>query len=116
MSKVLYLDDEKPNLLLFGITFKNQLDIITVDDVDEALAILSSNDEIGYVISDMKMPKMDGLQFIKQAQLKRPDIDYYILSGFNESEDISQALALGTIKAFFTKPFNKSRILSIFEN
>lgn len=114
--KVLYLDDEKPNLLLFGIAFRNNMDVITVADAHEALSIIEENEDLQYVISDMRMPKMTGLEFIAEAKTKRPDINYYILSGFEETDDIHNAIQNGAIKAYFKKPFNKQRILSIFNN
>jgi two-component system response regulator (stage 0 sporulation protein F) len=114
--KVLYLDDEEPNLLLFGITFRNKLEVITVNDAQKALSIIEESDDLEYVISDMRMPHMTGLEFVVAAKNKKPNINYYILSGFDETDDILEAIENGTIKAYLKKPFNKNLILSIFNN
>lgn len=109
--KILYLDDEKINLQLFKIMFLGDLDVTIAITGDEALELLRNNTDFIAVISDMKMPGMNGLEFIEKAQAIQNNISYYILSGYDLSPEIKTFINNGTIKAYFQKPFDKKEIL-----
>jgi YesN/AraC family two-component response regulator len=53
----------------------------------------------------MKMPGMNGIEFIKKAKAKYPDKKFYILTGFEITEQIKEALDKGIILEYFCKPF-----------
>jgi YesN/AraC family two-component response regulator len=61
---------------------------------------------IEIVISDMKMPIMTGVEFIKKAKYKYPNIKFYILSGYDITDEIQEALDSKLILKYFRKPFN----------
>jgi two-component system response regulator (stage 0 sporulation protein F) len=103
--KILYVDDEEINLELFVINFKDSYEVLTAHDGYGGLEVLHSNIDISIVISDMKMPGMDGLEFIKKARQKYPNKKYYILTGFEITNDIEEALSSGLILEYFSKPF-----------
>jgi two-component system response regulator (stage 0 sporulation protein F) len=103
--KILYVDDEEINLELFVINFKDSYEVLTAHDGYGGLEVLDSNIDISIVISDMKMPGMDGIEFIKKARQKYPNKKYYILTGFGISNDIKEALSNGLILEYFCKPF-----------
>ena len=112
LPAILYLDDEIINLNLFQLTFKGALKIFTTSDCKVALSMVEERTEIKAVISDMKMPMMNGLEFIRSAREIRSDIPYYILSGFQSNDDIQEALDNNIIKEFFQKPFIKNQIFN----
>ena len=108
---ILYVDDEEANLLLFRISFEGDRDVLVANSPEEGLLKLEENRErIKAVISDMHMPKMNGVQFIKKAREMVKNIPYYILSGYAFNDEIDQALKSKTIAKFFTKPFDRSEI------
>ncbi|SNS45551.1 Response regulator receiver domain-containing protein [Ekhidna lutea] len=108
---ILYIDDEEANLLLFRVSFEGEREVLVANSPEEGLQKLYDNkDRIKAVISDMHMPKMNGVQFIEKAQETVDDIPYFILSGYAYNDEIDQALKRNTIKKFFTKPFNRSEI------
>ncbi len=108
---ILYVDDEEANLLIFRISFEEKREVLLARSPEEGLEKLAENkNRIKAVISDMHMPKMNGVEFIRQAQQTLDDIPYFILSGYAFNEDIDEALKQNTIKRFFTKPFNKDEI------
>lgn len=108
--KVLYVDDEDINLKLMSIILKNKYDIITIDNGASGLEILLNEPQIKVVISDMKMPIMNGLEFIKKAKNQHPDIKYFILSGYDKTSEIAHAIEQGLIVDYFQKPFNMNDI------
>ncbi|MFC0212312.1 response regulator [Paenibacillus chartarius] len=62
--------------------------------------------ELDVLITDIKMPVMDGLRLIEKVKEKMPDLPVIILSGFNEFEYARQALRFG-VTDYFLKPLDK---------
>lgn len=108
---VLYVDDEPINLDIFRLSLRNYCDVLTAESGDAGLHILNNEDGIKHVITDFKMPGMDGLEFIKLAKNEHPDIKFYILSGFNLTPKFSDALHQKIIVDFFEKPIDFNKIL-----
>lgn len=67
-------------------------------------ALKSQAEDVMLVISDIKMPVMDGIQFIRQARELFPEIPFIITSGYGTKEDIITALKLGALD-YLEKPF-----------
>ncbi|HAF30028.1 MAG TPA: response regulator [Bacteroidales bacterium] len=113
---LLYVDDEPLNLTLFKHNFKNKFNVLIAESGEDGLKQIKTNPEIDAVISDMKMPGMNGVDFIKQAKKDFPHISYFILTGFDINEEIAEALNEKLILKYFRKPFNIKEIeTSIFE-
>jgi CheY-like chemotaxis protein len=74
------------------------------------MALLDAGEPADVMVSDMAMPGMDGLAFIRQAQTSRPDLPAILLTGF--AGDASQ-LAIGTAARSFSllrKPVSVARL------
>lgn len=110
LPKLLYVDDEPINVMIFEANFKRNYQVITAKSGLEGLEKLHLNAGISIVISDMKMPEMNGLQFTIQAKMAFPDIYYFILSGYEITEEILDALKNNLINKYFRKPFNMKEI------
>ena len=113
MSKlisILYVDDEPVNLMLFEAMFKTKHKVLTAGSGLEGLEILKGNPDIKVVISDMKMPNMNGLEFIKTAKERYTNIIYCILSGYDLTDEIQNALDNQIIHKYFQKPFKMAEI------
>ncbi len=108
--KVLYVDDEAINLLLFERIFAKKYTVDTADSGKQGLEKLSSDPDINIVISDMRMPDMDGLEFITQAKEQFPDVYFFILTGFSITDKIMEALDNKLINRYFQKPFEMNEI------
>jgi two-component system, response regulator, stage 0 sporulation protein F len=109
--KILYVDDEPINLMLFELSFKRYYRILKASTGLEGLKVLDENPDIRITISDMKMPGMNGIEFITTAKETYPHICYYILTGFDITEEIADALDRKLILKYFRKPFNVNDIL-----
>ncbi len=108
---ILYIDDEETNLLLFRVSFEGEREVLVAKSPEEGLKKLEEHKHrIRAVISDMHMPKMNGVEFVKKAKEKIDNIPYYILSGYAFNDEIDQALQRNTIQKFFTKPFDREEI------
>jgi len=107
---LLYVDDEPLNLLLFEINFKKKYRVITATSGFEGLEKLQGNHDIIIVISDMKMPGMNGLEFITEARKLFHKNAYFILTAFDINNEIQAALDSKLIHRCFSKPFNIQEI------
>lgn len=108
---VLYLDDEDINLFLFEANFKKKFKVYTARTSHEAFTKLEAHqDQIVAVISDMRMPVIDGIEFVIKAKEKYPQFYYYIMTGFEHNQEIEEALDKNLIKKRFKKPFNVQEI------
>ena len=78
----------------------------------EALEIIEK-EEIGVVISDFKMPEMDGVKFLNIVKEKHPDIVRIILSGYIDLETLLNAVNSGEIYRFITKPWDNENLKEV---
>jgi len=109
-TTILYVDDEPINLQVFEINFLDKYQVLTAESGLEGLGILKAHTDISVVISDMKMPKMDGLEFVKKAKESNPSIPFFILTGFDVTTEIEDAISKGIVHRYLGKPFDLSEI------
>jgi response regulator RpfG family c-di-GMP phosphodiesterase len=108
---VLYVDDEENNLFLFKASFSGEYNVLTALSGNEGLEKLEKfHKDIIVVISDMRMPNMNGIEFVQKARERYSNIAYFILTGFDYNEQIQNALNNNLIQSFFTKPFDVAEI------
>lgn len=110
-NSVLFVDDEEINLFIFEKSFEKDFSVITASSGSEGLEKLKNHSsEIKVVISDMRMPEMDGLQFVETARSQYGEISYFILTGYSFNEDLEAALEGKLIDQIFKKPFDYESI------
>ena len=82
---------------------------------EEALKILS-NHEPSIIISDLKMPGMNGIEFLEKAKEIYPDSIRIILSGFGDKDNVLNAIKKSEIWKYIVKPWNENDLYKIVEN
>lgn len=108
-KSVLIIDDEDEiKSLMSNYLVKSQVEenkIVLASDGKEALSKIQ-NQDFGLIIVDVLMPKMNGLQLIKEIKMraKYKDIPVIIISGTLEAENVKTAISLG-INNIIVKPF-----------
>lgn len=110
LKKILYVDDEVMNLFLFENLLAPNFEIVTAKSPVKGLEILRDDDSFDLIISDMKMPGMNGLEFIRQAKEFYKKCPYLILSGYHKIPEIEEALESGMIRGYLQKPFEVDEI------
>lgn len=110
LIKILYVDDEPMNLRLFTANFRNRFDVITALSGPTGLDKMREQPGIRAVISDMRMPEMDGMEFIRLAKATHPDVSFFVLTGYDLTDEIAKAMREGLVRKFFHKPFNIKEI------
>jgi DNA-binding NtrC family response regulator len=104
-SFVLVVDDDNTLLKFFKIHLNKFFSrVIVVKNAKEAIDMLREK-EIDLVLSDIRMPRMDGLQLMKRIRRHDPTIPVLLVSGALLSE-IQEQLADGESDGYLRKPFN----------
>ena len=109
-KKILFVDDE-PDLepLILQRMRRNirrgEYEVVFARDGVEALEMLMEDKEIDMVVSDINMPRMDGLTLLQQIQEVTPDIRAIIISAYGDMENIRTAMNRGAFD-FVTKPLD----------
>lgn len=107
MRNVLIVDDEPSLLLSIESGFENQQErfaVITAGNGLEALEVLKRH-EIDLVITDLRMPVMDGFTLLAAMTHKHPEIPNIVMSAFGTPKMETQLKSLGTFQ-FLDKPLN----------
>jgi response regulator RpfG family c-di-GMP phosphodiesterase len=110
LPRVLYVDDEAINLELLQLTFKKELHILTALSAKEGLHILDQNPDIHVVISDLKMPVMNGLEFIKEVKSRDESKVCMLLTAYLESEIMLEGFNKELIFRYLMKPWNRDAL------
>ncbi len=107
LPRILYVDDEVINLELLQLTFMNEFEVVIADTAAEGLRILEQNPDIHVLISDLKMPVMNGLEFIKVVKQKHPEKICMLLTAYMESEIMLEGFNKELIFRYVMKPWNR---------
>jgi two-component system response regulator AtoC len=109
---ILVVDDETDNLDAFRFNFKRTFQILTASGGEEALAILKEQD-VAVIVTDQRMPKMTGLELLRAAQAIRPDAVGIILTAFTDVEVLIEAITLGQVYRYITKPWDGKEVRGV---
>jgi len=108
-------DDVSTREVLAEIVEQEGLKQRNFENGELALEALKSNpDDVILVISDIKMPEMDGIQFLRQARESFPETPFVITSGYGTKDNIITALKLGALD-YLEKPFRVKDVQEIIQ-
>jgi len=110
--RLLLLDDEPDIINALKRLLHKDYVIIAFNDGNEALNYLSGND-IDLIMSDIRMPKIDGITFLIKSRQLQPDAVRLLLSGYNDTDLTIQAINDGGIFNYTRKPWNNEALKSV---
>jgi response regulator RpfG family c-di-GMP phosphodiesterase len=115
-ERVLFVDDE-PNVL-DGIQrgLRKQVDLRTAPSGAEGLVLLRDAGPFALVVSDMRMPAMNGAQFLAKVHEQSPDTVRMILSGQADLQATIAAVNEGHIYRFLSKPCPAEQLLAAVQD
>lgn len=103
-EKILFVDDE-PNVLAgYARQLRKTYTVETAPGGAEALDLLDARGPFAVVVSDMRMPGMDGAAFLARARERHPDLIRVLLTGYADIPSAIDAVNQGGIFRFLTKP------------
>lgn len=110
--QVLLVDDDHDVLAANARFLRvSDIDVVVAESVSTALQRLSEQ-EIDVIVTDLRMPNVNGLEFARLARESRPLIPIVFFSGFAQVPDVVAAMKLGAVE-FLEKPVDPDELLSV---
>ena len=109
-AKVLCIDDE-PNILqsLKRVLRKEPYEVTTTENSDEIYSLVQNKD-IALVISDQRMPKVEGIEVLRRVKEIDPKVMTIMLTGYADIQAAIKAVNEGKVFRFLTKPWNDEEL------
>ena len=115
METILVVDDEKNYLVVLSAFLAEEgYEALTAEEGQEALEILESAD-IDLVLTDMKMPSMDGIELLRRIRGKSPDLPVVVMTAYGTVEKAVEAMQQGAFN-FIQKPFQNETLKQIVDS
>ncbi len=112
---ILYVDDEKQNLVSFRATFRKDYHIHLAQSGKEAIELLR-NQTVDLIISDQRMPGMSGVELFEQILPEFPDPIRMVITGYSDIQTVINAINKGKVYYYITKPWNPDELKLIIDH
>jgi len=103
-EKILFVDDDPNILAAFQRQLRKQYTIETASGGDEGLEAVRNSGPFAVIVSDLRMPRMDGIEFLSRVRALAPDSVRMMLTGNADLHAAVEAVNQGHIFRFLTKP------------
>lgn len=116
---IMVVDDEKMITTTLSAMFKLMLkeNVLVFNDVDQALACSDlENNRVDLIISDFMMPKMNGLEFLKNVREKCPDTVTILLTGYADKENAIRSINEIGLYYYLEKPWDNNALIQVVKN
>ncbi len=114
-SHILCVDDEPAVLEGLSLNLRRKFEVSVATSGADALVILAKSTNVSVVISDMRMPNMNGAAFLAKARALVPDSARILLTGQADMESTISAVNEGQIFRYLTKPCSPPTLLAAVE-
>lgn len=109
---LLFVDDEPGILNSLRRLFRPLgYRILTAESGAAGLEVLAQEADVDLVVSDMRMPNMDGAQFLKEVRARRPEVVRLLLTGYADIASTIAAINQGEIYRYISKPWDDDEIV-----
>jgi len=115
-KNILYVEDDISIVTSF-LPILNKLfkTVLVANNGLEGLELFKANDNINFVITDIKMPKMDGLEMAREIKKINPNMPCIITTAHGELDYFMQADEIGVYR-YIQKPLNINEIIEAIDN
>ena len=111
MGRILAVDDELDMLTMLKMMVEGYTDHrVTVTNNPLEAAELLDREQFDLILTDLKMPGMDGMELLEAAKKKDEDVLVLVITAYGSLESAEEAMTKGAFD-FITKPFRKEQIL-----
>ena len=115
MRRILIVDDEQNMRNVLKILLeKHHYSVCTAADGEEAIAMIKAGELVDLVVSDLKMPGVDGMGLLNYLMENKRGIPLVLITAYGTIEAAVEAMKMGAAD-FITKPFNKDVICHVIE-
>lgn len=110
-KQILLVDDDNTfRKVTKRLLVQSKFEVIEAEDGKAALNLGAKLNEINLIISDIKMPNLNGIDFFFLLRQKYPQMPFILMTAFTDIERLNDAFNAG-ISDFLSKPFTKERLL-----
>jgi len=110
-KKILICDDEEGIRESLRLILGDHHELVLTDHAEQCLECLKNDPGIDIVLLDIKMPKIHGLDLLKEIKEKYPNKKAIVITGYKSVETASEAARLGA-DGYIVKPFESSEIIN----
>ncbi len=110
-NRILFVDDDENILAGYKRNLRSKFAVTTNPNAVEALEYIKVNEPFSVVVSDFKMPAIDGITFLSWVKEFSPDTVRIILTGFADINNAINAVNEGNVFRFLTKPINNDVLI-----
>ena len=114
MAHILIVDDEKNYRIVLTRLLEEAGHRVSAAENPFAALELLQREDVALILSDLRMPKMDGMEFFRAVREGQGEIPFIILTAFATVETALQAMKAGAFD-YLTKPFKNEEILVVVE-
>ncbi|WDQ15252.1 response regulator [Rhodopirellula sp. P2] len=114
-DRILFVDDDTIILRVLRRSLEDNYEVETAESGHLALEILRSSKPISCVVSDMRMPVMDGIQLVKTIAIEWPEVPCIILTGNQDEESERRAISQSNVFRLMNKPSPRTEIIDAIE-
>jgi len=115
LSILVVEDDASMRGLLKKVLEKSDYQVLEAEDGDQALKSLKKFPDISLVITDIKMPKKDGMTLLEEIVQSYPHIKVILITAFGEVEQYLDAMNIGAFE-YLNKPFRNQQLLDVVKH
>jgi len=115
-EKILLVDDEPAVLMGYERLLRKELKVTTVIGGAAGLVLLKHQGPFAVVVSDMRMPEMNGIEFLLKVQQASPDTIRAMLTGDSDLQTAINAVNQGKIFRFLSKPCDKETLVKTLKD
>ncbi len=112
---VLYVDDERNNLMSFKASFRLDFEVLLANSPDEAFDLLKKH-KPQVIISDYRMPFMTGVEMFEKIRLIHPEPFRVLLTAYGDVEALTDAINKGQIFRYIKKPWIEDEIRNVVKD
>ncbi|MBN1404902.1 MAG: response regulator [Candidatus Omnitrophica bacterium] len=109
--KILICDDEEGVRESLRLILEKDYELVFANDGEETINKIKQDNEIKIILMDIKMPKRDGLNMLKQVKRDFPGVSVIMITGYQTAEIAAEAIKLGALD-YIVKPIDSKQVLT----
>lgn len=115
-NKILCVDDEDSILRGFQLNLRKKFELHLASDGQEGLELFHREKGFAVVLSDMRMPRMNGAQMLAAIKKADPEVVTVLLTGFTDFESAMSAVNEGNVFRMLSKPCPPETLIKVLQD